>query len=446
MPTRPSTPARRPDPASGVRIGRLSLAAFTLPVLLFQAIEMTWRAYLPRFLHQDVGLALSAIAALVLGARLLDALADLLLGWLSDRIDTPFGRRKPWMLVGALLVSMGAPWLFLAPAGASMAAIVGASLLLHIGYSCIITPHGGWGLELSDDSHQRTRIMGAKVWFGLLGSLGLLAILAGLERGFAVSLRTEMGLLGVVIALTAPLTVLVPILLFRERPRPARPAAHMMVPPILKILAKPAIRPILLLYMVTGVADAAAAISFLFMTEDVMALPRWGAALMLIQPVAALIALPFWSRLSGRMERPAILMLSYGWQAICAAALMLMPSGALAGFAIILTLKGLAWGVDFMLLRAMVADVAGEDADTAPMAASFYGVSSIAVKLAMGLGGGGALWLLGGVGEDVRATAIRLIFCLPTMVGGALAILILWTMTRSRLYAASAADGPLLTA
>lgn len=416
-----------------------------MPVLLFQAIEMTWRAYLPRFLHQDVGLALSAIAALVLGARLLDALADLLLGWLSDRIDTPFGRRKPWMVAGALLVAIGAPWLFLAPAGASMAAIVGASLLLHIGYSCIITPHGGWGLELSDDRHQRTRIMGAKVWFGLLGSLGLLAILAGLERGFAIALRAEMALLGVAIALLAPLTVLVPALLFRERRRPSGPAARTMFPPILAILAKPAMRPILLLYMVTGIADAAAASSFLFMTEDVMALPRWGAALMLIQPVAALMALPFWSRLSAGMERPALLMFSYGWQAVCAAALMLVPPGAMAGFAVILTLKALAWGVDYMFLRAMIADVTAQDADTAPMAASFYGVSSIAVKLAMGLGGGGALWLLGWTGEDMRATVIRLIFCLPAVVGGALAIPILWTMMRHP-HSVAVKDGPMLAA
>jgi Na+/melibiose symporter-like transporter len=415
MPTRRLSRFRRADSASGARIGRFSLAAFTLPVLLFQAIEMTWRAYLPRFLHQDVGIALATIAALMMGARLLDAVADLLLGWISDTVDTPMGRRKPWMAAGALLVAIGAPPLFMAPMGTALTTIVGASLLLHIGYSLIITPHGGWGLELSVDSHQRTRIMGAKVWFGLLGSLGLLGILAVLERVFAVSLRTEMHLLGWAIAVLAPLTVLVPILLFRERVRPAYIALTNPIRLLNSVLGKPAIRPILLLYMVTGIADAAAASSFLFLTEDALALHHWGAALMLIPPVAAMVALPFWGRLSARMDRRHILMFSYGWQAVCATALMLVPSGAMRAFAAILAIKGLGWGVDFMLLRAMVADVAGEDADTAPLAASFYGVSSIALKLAMGLGGGGALWAIGWAGDDMPGLAIRVIHCGPTM-------------------------------
>lgn len=415
----------RTDPASNARIGRLSLAAFTLPVLLFQAVEMTWRVYLPRFLHQDAGIALAAVAALVLGARLLDALVDLLLGWMSDTVDTPLGRRKPWMAAGAVLVSIGAPPLFMAPMGASMTVIVSASLLLHIGYSLIITPHGGWGLELSDDSHQRTRIMGAKVWFGLLGSLGLLGILAVLERIFAVPLRMEMQLLGWAIAVLAPLTVLVPILLFRERVRPMRAALINPVRLFMTLLGKPTMRPILLLYMVTGIADATAASSFLFLTEDAMALHHWGAALMLIQPVAAMVALPFWGRVSAGLDRHHILIFSYGWQAACATALIFVPSGAMTAFVAILAVKGLGWGVDFMLLRAMVADVAGEDADTAPLAASFYSVSSIALKLAMGLGGGGALWTIGWAGEDMRVLAIRIVYCLPTMVAALVAMCIL---------------------
>jgi len=426
------SPIKQADFTVGVRIGRVDLAVFTLPVLLFQAIEVAWRAYMPRFLNQDVGLTLAAIALILLGARLLDAFADLLLGWLSDMIHTPFGRRKPWMVAGTVLVAAGAPSLFMAPPGASMMWIAAACLLLHIGYSLIITPHGGWGLELSDDSHQRTRIMGAKVWFGLLGSLGLLAILAILERAFAISLRMEMRLLGWAIAILAPLTVMAPILLFRER---VRAKSHVIKNPFaltMQVAGDAALRPLLLLYMVTGFADAAAASSFLFLTEDVVGLRNWGATLMLIQPVAALIALPFWSRLSRRMDRHHILMLSYSWQAACAAGLMVIPAGALPIFVAILAVKGLGWGVDFMLLRAMVADVAGKDADRAPLAASFYGVTSVAVKLAMGMGSGAALWFVGSAGDDTRHIAIRLAHCAPAVIGAVVALFILRERARKR--------------
>ena len=414
--------------APGVRIGRLELAVFTLPVLLFQAIELTWRAYLPRFLNQDVGIALGAVGALLLGARLLDAMADPLLGWISDTVRTPFGRRRPWMVFGATLVPFGALLLFLAPTDASMTMIVAASLLLHIGYSFIITPHGGWGLELSDDRHQRTRIMGAKVWFAVVGSLGLLAFLALLERGFAVPLRLEMALLGWAIAVLAPLTVLVVILRFPERPAPdgaGQAGGPMML--IRAMLTNGDMRRILLLYIVTGAADAAAASIFLFLAEDGLGLKGWSATLLMIQPVMALLTLPLWSRLSVRIGRKRVLMIAYAMQALAAPLLFLVPAGQPVLFGAFLVLRALGWGVDYMLLRAMIADVADEgDRGASRFSASYYGVSSITLKIAMGLGGAGGLWLIDLAGRAIWPGGgdliLRMAFAAPAMLAALIAL------------------------
>lgn len=412
------------------RISRARLAVFTMPVLLFQAIEMAWRAYLPRFLMLDVGMALGVVGALMLGARMLDAVADPLLGWLSDTIHTPWGLRRPWMLAGALLVPVGALLLFLAPPGAGLAQIVGASLLLHLGYSLIVTPHGGWGLELSDDSHQRTRIMGAKVWFGLLGSLGLIALMALMERGLAIPRAGQMALLGWAIALLAPVTVLAVIARFQERPDTSTPP-----PPERKALAlftgilrDRSMRAILLLYVVTGVIDAAAAGSFLFLAEDALHLKGWGAMLMLVQPVLALSTLPVWSRISARIGRHRALMIAYGWQAVTAPLIFLIPDGQPLAFAAFLALRALGWGVDYMLLRAMVADLADAQAQHAGrLGGSYYGMSSVTLKLAMGLGGGGAFWLIDLVtrqaGAGATDGAIRLAYALPAMILAPLAVM-----------------------
>lgn len=420
---------------SGVHISRLALAAFTLPVLLFQAIEMTWRAYLPRFLHQDVGLAMGVIGALMLGARLLDALADPVIGGLSDGMRTRFGQRKPWMMLGALLVPMGVLPLFLAPPGTSLTMIVGASLLLHLGYSLIITPHGGWGLEFSSDPHQRTRVMGAKVWFGLAGSFGLLGVMAFLEQGLQVTLRTEMKWLGWIVAFVAPVTVLIPVLLFQESRSAPPAAAKNPFRYCARMLEQPQMRRVLILYGITGVGEASSASSFLFLTEEVLTLQRWGATLLLIQPISALVALPIWSQLRRTIGRERVLIIAYGWQAICAGALFLAPSGVAIAFALLLGIKGLGWGVDFMLLRAMVADSAGRDEGQAVVAGSYYGFSSIALKIAMGIGSGGASWALGWVmnldDSGLRFIGIRSIYTLPMFLGGLAGIFILLRRTPS---------------
>lgn len=422
LPTRPA----------GVRISRARLAAFSLPVLLFQAIEMAWRAYLPRFLTLDIGIGLGVVAAILLGARVLDAIADPLIGWMSDTLNTPMGKRKPWMALGAALVPMGALLLFLAPPAAGLVQIIMASVLLHLGYSFIITPHGGWGLELSADKHQRTRIMGAKIWFGLLGSLGLLAVMATMERGFTMPRTDQMAMLGWAIALLAPITVLIVIFLFRE---PAEPiAASKAGNPLLlflTILRAHSMRAILGLYVLTGIIDAAAASLFLFLAEDVLRLDSWGSALLLVQPVLALATLPIWSRVSARIGREKSLMLAYGWQGLTAPLLFLIPEGQPALFAGFLAMRALGWGVDYMLLRAMVADLAdGPLQDKGRMGGVYYGISSITLKIAMGLGGGGALWLMKIMTGSMGNEAIRMAYALPAMILAPVAIILLGTYER----------------
>lgn len=427
------------------RISRLRLAAFTLPVVLFQAIEMTWRTYMPRFLVQDVGIALEVVAILLLGARLLDAFADPIVGWLSDTVRTPYGLRKPWMIAGALLVPFGALPLFLAPPGAGVAYVVAASIVLHLGYSLIVTPHGGWGLELSRDSHQRTRIMGAKIWLGVLGSIGLLAALAVLERGFAMPLRLEMTLLGWAIAGLAPVTVLAVVLFFREREAGEGGTGDGAVPGPLALLGimarQPAMRAVLLLYVLTGIADAAAAGSFLFVAEDALGLKGWGAGLLLLQPLLALGTLPLWSRFSARYGRQRTLVLAYGWQAITAPLLFVVPAGeplALAGF---LMLRALGWGVDYMLLRAIVADLAGQGAlGSQRLGGSYYGVSSVTLKLAMGVGGACALWLIDltgkAFGESSAGLAARIAYAGPLLLAALVALIVLASHKSARLRTA----------
>ncbi|OHC97369.1 MAG: sodium:galactoside symporter [Sphingomonadales bacterium GWF1_63_6] len=414
----------------GVRISRARLAAFSLPVLLFQAIEMAWRAYLPRFLTLDIGIALGVVGAILLGARLLDAIADPLIGWMSDTVSTPLGRRKPWMALGAALVPVGALLLFLAPSGTGLTQIVAASLLLHLGYSFIITPHGGWGLELSTDKHQRTRIMGAKVWFGLLGALGLLAVMALMERGFAIPRASQMAVLGWAIALLAPITVVAVILLFKE---PADVSIQSKASNLLvlfgSMLRARSMRAILALYVLTGIIDAAAASSFLFLAEDILGLDRWGAALLLVQPVLALATLPIWSRVSARIGRQQTLMIAYGWQGLTAPLLFLIPEGQPVIFAAFIAIRALGWGVDYMLLRAMVADlVDGQAQDMGRLGGIYYGMSSVTLKIAMGVGGGGALWLMKIMASPTgiaSADAVRLAYALPATILAPIALLIL---------------------
>ncbi|CAM8672792.1 MFS transporter [Sphingobium cupriresistens] len=419
------------------RMGAGRIALFSLPVVLFQAIELAWRAYLPQHLIATVGLSLGVTGLLMVAMRGMDAIADPIMGWMSDHVDTRYGRRKPWIMLGVPLVAIGALGLFLSGAGTTLMTIMLASVLLHLGYSLMVTPHGGWGLEIGRDADERTRLMSAKIWYASAGAIALLLVIAGLERGLGVGKAGVAATLGMMIALLAPLTVFPVIRFFKERPQPCPQPQHGHQPitgSVRAIFANPLLRKPLALYLLLGLADAASATCFLFLSDNVLQLHGWGATLLLIQPALALVTLPLWSRMSRRHGRERVLILAYGWQLIVTPFALLLPVGNLPTMIGYMIARNLIWGVDYALLRAMVADAADRDiVQGANRSGLYYGLSSIVLKLAMGLGAGGAIWLMSLARFDAKETllsqgaeqAVRLAYAMPGLLGALAALIIL---------------------
>ena len=83
----------------------LRLLAFGLPGLPLAAFLLPLYVYLPAYYAEDLGLGFAAVGAVLLIARLSDVITDPLIGFLSDRITTSFGRRRIWMVAGTPVVS-----------------------------------------------------------------------------------------------------------------------------------------------------------------------------------------------------------------------------------------------------------------------------------------------------------------------------------------------------
>jgi glycoside/pentoside/hexuronide:cation symporter, GPH family len=125
-------------------INQLAFAVFNITLLVSPAL---------------VGVALAL-------PRLLDLFLDPLVGGWSDRLRSRWGRRKPFILVGAVLAAAVATGMWYFPAGRTPTfyfwwlAIGSASMA--VAYSLLIVPYGALGLELVSDYHERTRLMGTK--------------------------------------------------------------------------------------------------------------------------------------------------------------------------------------------------------------------------------------------------------------------------------------------
>jgi GPH family glycoside/pentoside/hexuronide:cation symporter len=125
----------------------------------------------------NLGLGMNPAWVGLLGAlpRLTDALTDPLMGFISDRTRSKWGRRRPYIFWGAVSVGLIYMLLWQLPRGHSESYyfwyfLIG-SFLFYLAYTVFATPWVALGYELTPDYHERTRLMGVQNFIGQLAYL-----------------------------------------------------------------------------------------------------------------------------------------------------------------------------------------------------------------------------------------------------------------------------------
>jgi GPH family glycoside/pentoside/hexuronide:cation symporter len=122
----------------------------------------------------NLGLGMNPALVGLLGAipRLFDAFTDPVMGYVSDNTQTRWGRRRPYIFIGAIAVGIVFALLWQLPADRGESFyfwyfLVG-SLLFFTAYTVFATPWVALGYELTPDYHERTRLMGVQNFIGQL--------------------------------------------------------------------------------------------------------------------------------------------------------------------------------------------------------------------------------------------------------------------------------------
>lgn len=139
------------------------------------------------------GLSGSLTGVALFLALAIDAIADPVVGSVSDNLSTRFGRRIPPMAISLLPIAVAMGLLFSVPhltRQLSLFLYVLISLTaLRVSLSGFVIPNYGLGAELSYDYDERSSIVAFRAIFGML------ATLAGYILGFQVFLNGPRGLL-----------------------------------------------------------------------------------------------------------------------------------------------------------------------------------------------------------------------------------------------------------
>jgi len=166
-----------------------------------------------------IGVALSI-------SRVLDAITDPMMGNITDNTRSRWGRRRPWIFIGAILMSVFFALMWLIPTGFGEISLfvyfATMAVLFYIGFTIFIVPFGALGFELVLDYNERTKLQVYRLIPAYLGGLMLpwLYKLSLLDCFKHETLKTEVNgvrYVGLGAAIIILVCSLVPSLFTKER-------------------------------------------------------------------------------------------------------------------------------------------------------------------------------------------------------------------------------------
>jgi GPH family glycoside/pentoside/hexuronide:cation symporter len=290
------------------------------PVTLLYVVNYAFMFFMTDLLRISAAVA----GSLIFAVRVYDIFVDPLVGVLSDRTSSRMGRRRPWMLAGAFLSAAGCVALFTLPravydGGTQLIVLWSvASLLLYFtGYSMFNVPYMTMPAEMTDAYHERTRLMGARVFFvaisGLLGVSAAPLLVQMFGKGeSAYSLTAAMMAAISLFAMLATVTgtarsratqrsiTRVPMTAQLRLALTNKPFATLILAKLLLLLAMSSLTSSMF-YFVTHVLH-----------RELSTISQIG----LLQTIGMVISLPLWVRLSKRWAKHHLFMISCGGSAI----------------------------------------------------------------------------------------------------------------------------------
>ena len=128
-------------------------------------------SFLTNYLNVPVGIA----GLLTTSVLIFDIITDPIVGYLSDRTHSRWGRRVPWMVIGALILSGGIIGLFGVPQSLSLLGTIiwvgGFFALATVGFTMVAIPYGATAGEMTQDPKERSTMMGFRMAFASVGIL-----------------------------------------------------------------------------------------------------------------------------------------------------------------------------------------------------------------------------------------------------------------------------------
>jgi GPH family glycoside/pentoside/hexuronide:cation symporter len=349
------------------------------------------------YLTDTVGLAAGLMGLAMLLGRIVDAVTDPLMGYISDRTRSRWGKRRPYLLFGSFPLFFFMVLMFRVPAFDSQKAlflyVTLVFCLLSVAYTVVNIPYGALTPELTRDFHERTSLNGYRMSFAVVGTLigagaawPIISAFPDETRGYAA--------MGTIFGAVMLVTALITFFSVKEPPRDLGKAevprernifreyrAAFVNKPFLLILFPWAL-------FITGVTIISSMLRYLF--EYVLLDPAGVTLALLVLLVSALGMIPVWVFLSRKIGKKQSYMTGMGILSLYALFLAFFADQVPLPVLYLMTiLGGAGLSTQYVIPYSLIPDVVEWDYVKTGQRREgiYYGVWTFISKLGQGLSG-----------------------------------------------------------
>jgi len=403
-PSEDSDPSTAEKPASKLTLPVLgAYSGLAIPVA---ALGLPIGVYLPPFYASEVGLGLGLVGTIFMLARIWDVFTDPVMGYVVDRYPSRWGRRRHWIVMAVPILMVSAWFVFMPSEGEhSWFYLFGWMVLLYVGFTFLAIAHQSWGVDLTSEYNERSRLYGWREIALIAGMVTVLVLPVLIEQtsepGAAVE-YAKVASMGWYLIILLPITALICVLVVPDH-ADGKPI-HMDFREIWHMLRDNVpLRRVLAAEFLTAMGVAATAATYLFLARYVFELPTYASLILLGYFVVGLLGTGVWVQLAYRIGKHNSLIIGMLYGSVTLFIyFMLAEPGALVSLIIATLLYGVQFGTGPVVIRAMLADVADLHELTSgnSRAGLMFALMTTTGKLAAASAVGVTYWLLEMFGFD----------------------------------------------
>jgi Na+/melibiose symporter-like transporter len=388
------------------KTSKLSMVGFSFPAMPLAGFLQSKYILLMPLYAITMGLDAKAIAGIFFTTKMFDVVTDPIFGVVSDRYKTPWGRRRPWLVLGTVIIVLAIYMLFIPTGQVGSGYLFGWLIVVYVGWTLTTVSHTAWALELSPDYDQRTDITG---WLQVAAMLGMMSVAltpALMEQFGSPTHADKVAAVGWMLIILLPVAVFICL---RSLPEPTSPPpAHIGFRRALAIVAGnwALLRLLAANAAITAAYAVVQSLFVFFVTYTLLLGDRTGFTLFFLM-IGGMVFIPVWVKLAQHFTKHATMQLAVLYGMVVPALMFFLPPGQLWLTALVFLFVGAITSAHEMLPRTMMADVCDHDqaASGSERMGLYYALLQLSSKLAAGLMASGIYMALSWIGFDPDAGA-----------------------------------------